>query len=76
MNNMVAFYLPVTWEECGVVEIEANTIEEAIAYFNENTDDIESPADTNYVDGSFCLSSSDVEKLKCMHEHEKNRREV
>ena len=27
--------LPVTWEVCGLVEVEANSIEEAVEYFNQ-----------------------------------------
>ena len=56
--------LPVTWEVCGIVEIEANSIEEAIDYFNENCDNIELPKDGEYVDGSFCLSDNTPEFIK------------
>ena len=47
--------LPVTWEVCGIVEVEANSIEEAIAKFDEGCDYIPLP-DGEYVDGSFDLS--------------------
>ena len=56
----------VTWEMCGFVEINAPTMEEAMAYFNENSDDIPLPDDGEYVDGSFELSSDDPEVLKSM----------
>lgn len=56
----------VTWEMCGFVEINAPTMEEAMAYFNENSDDIPLPNDGEYVDGSFELSSDDPEDLKSM----------
>lgn len=72
---MEKFYLPVTWEECGVVEVEANSLEEAIEYFKENSCDIETPHEAHYVDGSFCLSTEAVEELEFMHEDEKKRRE-
>ena len=56
--------LPVTWEAFGIVEIEANSIEEAINYFNENSDYIHMPKDSEYVDGSFRLSESDPDFIK------------
>lgn len=56
----------VTWEMCGFVEIDAPTMEEAMAYFNENSDDIPLPDDGEYVDGSFELSSDEPEVLKAL----------
>lgn len=56
----------VTWEMCGFVEIDAPTMEEAMAYFNENSDDIPHPDDGDYVDGSFGLSSDEPEVLKAL----------
>ena len=56
--------LPVTWEVCGIVEIEANSIEEAVNYFNENSDYINMPKNSEYVDGSFRLSESDPDFIK------------
>ena len=56
--------LPVTWEAFGIVEIEANSIEEAVNYFNENSDYINMPKNSEYVDGSFCLSESDPDFIK------------
>ena len=56
--------LPVTWEAFGIVEIEANSIEEAVKYFNENSDYINMPKNSEYVDGSFRLSESDPDFIK------------
>lgn len=56
--------LPVTWEVCGLVEIEANSIEEAVEYFNQNSSDIELPENPEYVDGSFVLSDDDPDYIK------------
>lgn len=56
----------VTWQSCGFVEIDALTMEEAMTYFNENSDDIPLPEDGGYVDGSFELSSDDPEILKVL----------
>ena len=56
--------LPVTWEAFGIVEIEANSIEEAVNYFNENSDYINMPKNSEYVGGSFRLSESDPDFIK------------
>ena len=56
--------LPVTWEAFGIVEIEANSIEEAVNYFNENSDYINMPKNSEYIDGSFRLSESDPDFIK------------
>lgn len=56
--------LPVTWEAFGIVEIEANSIEEAVNYFNENSDYINMPKNSEYVDGSFRLSENDPDFIK------------
>lgn len=57
--------MPVTWSVCGIVEIEASSIEEAIERFHAEIDHIPLPSDgLVYVDGSFELSSSDPDFIK------------
>ena len=58
----------VTWEMCGYVDIEADTMEEAMEKFNKESDSIKLPSDGIYVDGSFQLSSNDVEEMEVMSE--------
>ena len=58
----------VTWEMCGYVDIDAETMEEAMEKFNEESEDIEIPRNGEYVDGSFQLTSDDVEEMKAMAE--------
>jgi len=41
--------------------VEAESIEAAIEYFNNNIDHIALPLESEYVDGSFSLSSDEVE---------------
>lgn len=55
--------LAVTWEMCGYVDVEANTLEEAMDKFNEESDYIKLP-NGDYVDGSFRLSTDDVEEME------------
>ena len=57
------FRLPVTWEVCGFVNVEAESLEEAVQDFNENVDEYELP-DPEYVDGSFRLTEDNIEVLK------------
>ena len=58
--------IAVTWELCGYADIpEAKTVEEAMKIFKENPDCIELPCG-EYVDGSFHLSTEDVEEMNCL----------
>lgn len=46
------YKIPVSWEEYGVVKIEANSLQQAIEIFDRQSDDIPLP-EGNYVDGSW-----------------------
>jgi hypothetical protein len=50
---MATFKIPVSWEVFGIVEIEANSLDEAINIFDETSDDIPLPLENDYIDGSF-----------------------
>lgn len=56
----------VTWEVCSYVDIEAETMEEAMKKFKEDSEIIPLPTDFEYVDGSFQLSSNDIEEMEVM----------
>ena len=56
----------VTWEMCGYVDIDAETMEEAMEKFNEDSEFIALPTNGEYVDGSFQLSSDNVEEMEAM----------
>ena len=58
--------IAVTWEMCGYIEVEANNIEEAMNMVKENPDDYNLPIERYYVDGSFCLSTDDVDEMKAI----------
>ncbi len=58
--------LAVTWEMCGYVDVEADTLEEAMEKFNDECDYIKLPTDGEYVDGSFQLSTQDVDEMDAM----------
>lgn len=58
----------VTWEMFGYIDIEANNMEEAMRKFYSESDHIKLPEDGIYVDGSFRLTSNDVEEMEAMSE--------
>lgn len=58
--------IPVTWEVCGEVDIEANSLEEAVEIFKEKMDEMPLPSESYYVDGSFRLTSENLEELRSM----------
>ena len=58
------FKIPVTWEVCGFVNVSAETIGDAIKDFKENIDEYELPDYSDYVDGSFTLSTDETEIIK------------
>lgn len=60
------FKVPVTWEVYSTVEIEAETLEEAIEIIRKDEGDIVFPTETYDVDGSLRLSSNNIEILKIM----------
>lgn len=58
---MAKIKIPVTWEMSGFVEVNADSIEAGINYFEENSDRIPLPENGEYVDGSFALSCDEPE---------------
>jgi hypothetical protein len=58
---MKTFKIPVEWSNYGTVEIEAETLEDALKMFHEKEDEIELPDDEDYMDGSFKASYTDDE---------------
>ena len=57
--------LAVTWEMAGYVEVEADSVEEAMEKFREECDYIKLP-NGDYVDGSFRLITDSVEEMEAM----------
>jgi hypothetical protein len=58
--------LPVTWQVCGWIEVEADSLEEAIDNFNPNEHELPKNDEASYVDGSFELTDSDPDNIKAM----------
>lgn len=53
------FKIPVEWSVYSTVEIEAESLEEAIKIFDETVDDISLPIDPDYMNGTFKRSCSE-----------------
>ena len=58
--------IAVTWGMCGYIEVEADNIEEAMNMVKENPDDYDLPIEKDYVDGSFGLSTDDIDEMKAI----------
>lgn len=56
----------VTYEMAGFIEIEADSMEEAMEKFTENSDMYPLPYEANYVDGSFQTVCNDVDAMKVL----------
>jgi len=70
---MAKFYLPITYKVSGAVEIEADTIEDAVEYFHIHPDEIPLPYETEFVDGSMVLDD-DMEHINLINTAEHTRR--
>lgn len=68
---MAKFKIPVEWSVFGVVEIEADSMEEAVDKFDKTINDIPLPYQSEYIDDSFRRetgSNDDIEYYKEMQE--------
>lgn len=63
---MKTWKIPVTWEMCGNVVVEAATLEEAMNIARDDDGVIPIPDDSDYVYGSWRLSyeMSDIEEVR------------
>ena len=64
---MKTWKVPVTWDACGIVEVEAKTMEEALVIAKDSDGIIPIPAESNYVDGSWDLSYDDAEEIRQLY---------
>ena len=56
--------IPVTWSVCSTVEVEADTLEEAMKIAEDKEGEIPCPVFPDYVDGSWELSHTDAEFIR------------
>ena len=65
---MAVWKIPITWEMCGEVKIEANTLEEAMEIAKDDDGFIPLP-DGSYVDGSWQLTNTDEGFIRQYYNH-------
>ena len=58
--------LAVTYQMAGYIDVPGNTIEKAMEEFNNNSDYYKLPTDAEYVDGSYELTTQDVEEMEAI----------
>jgi hypothetical protein len=56
--------IPVSWQVYGIVKVEADTLSEAIVIARDDEGIIPLPTESHYVDGSWQLSSSDIDEVR------------
>ena len=61
---MKQWKIPVTWEVCSMITVEADTLEEAMEIARDDAGEIPCPTDHDYVDGSWRLSENDDEFVR------------
>ena len=64
---MKKWKIPVTWEVCGYVYVDADTLEEAMGTARDDEGVIPLPDDNDYVDGSWRLSETDENFVREMY---------
>ena len=65
---MKTFKIPVEYKLWGLVEVEANSLEEAIEYANENISEKALTDRPEYVEASFEIAAYDADELKLYNE--------
>lgn len=60
--------IPVTWEMCAYIKVEAETMEEAMKIAEDPDGKIPLPPDGSYVDGSWALSSTERDEITILQE--------
>jgi len=63
---MKTFKIPVSWEMCSFIKVEANSLSEAIAHAVKHEDEYELPTDGNYIDASFKIETEE-EYVACFN---------
>ena len=64
---MKKWKIPVTWEVCGYVYVDADTLEEAMETARDDEGVIPLPTESDYVDGSWRLSETDENFVREMY---------
>lgn len=68
--------IPVTWEMYACIDVEANTLDEAMKIGSDPNEEIPLPADGSYVDGSWRLSTTDLDEVALFQKQSQAVRKV
>lgn len=66
-----SFKIPVSWEVCDEIEVQADSLEEALEWAQEHSDEIPLGIYPEYVDGSYRVDCDMAEFLNPEMEEEK-----
>lgn len=61
---MKTFKIPVEYKVWGLVEVEANSAEEALEYANKNVDTLSLPDEPEYIESSYVIVAENAEDLE------------
>lgn len=62
---MKAYKIPVEYKVWGLVEVEAESMQEALEYAKENVSMLELPDEPEYIEDSYEIVAETIEDLKC-----------
>ena len=60
---MQKFQIPVEWTVWDKVEVEANTLEEAVQYVKDHMEEIPLGTEPTYIDGSYKFSTEEQDNV-------------
>ena len=77
MNKIKTWKVPVCWGMMATIEIEADTLEEAIEIAKDEEGSIPIPDNGSYLDGSWEVDSEDIDYLrKCFNDNQEDNKDV
>lgn len=70
---MKIWRIPVTWQRCGFVTVQAATLSEALDIARDDKGVLPLPPESQYVDGSWELSETDPDLIReCYNKNQKD----
>lgn len=66
---MQYYKIPVSYSVCGEIEVEANSLEEALEYAKDNVRDLKLPDEPQYIEDSYKIND-DIDLLRSINGNE------
>ena len=74
---MKQWKIPVTWEVCAMLTVEADSLSEAMDIARDDNCEIPCPTDNDYVDGSWRLSDDDIDLIRgCYNDGQEDEQDM